>query len=178
MSNCGLGVGRNLFRQVGLSFPSCNLVILRLEYCQTSVISVQDWCRRMSCFSLISPEYGKLSRVHSRRINITNSCLCCIKIRCSPLSMSLQPFFFNIRYIQSDQTALNLRQPLDIMHIFTLFFPALASFLLPIAAGPLAIQPRASQDPPSNVRSLARPSSSANPLIATHLYRRQFSSRL
>ena len=132
----------------------------------------------MSCFSLISQNMipqnmaSLVECVPGASICITNSCLCCIKTRCSPLSMSVQSFFFNLRYIQSDQTALNLRQLPAIMHIFTLFFPALASFLLPIAAGPLAIR-----DATSNVRSLAQPSSSANPLIATHLYRRQFSSR-
>ena len=75
VSNCGLGVGRNLFCQVGLSFSSRNLVTLRWESCQAR----RQFCSRLVSAHVMfqpdfpkydSPEYGKLSRVRSRRINM------------------------------------------------------------------------------------------------------------
>ena len=58
------------------------------------------------------------------------------------------------------------------MQGFTLFFPALASFLLHVDAGPLAMRDNAT----NIVRTLTRPFSSTNLLIATYLFRRQFPS--
>ena len=56
------------------------------------------------------------------------------------------------------------------MQIFTLFFPALASFLLHVEAGPLTIRDHPTFNPSTlNVRALARPFSFTNLLIATFL---------
>ena len=65
------------------------------------------------------------------------------------------------------------------MQISTLFFPALASFLLHVEAGPLIIPDDVTDSPADiiNVRNLARPFSFTNLLIATYLFRRQFPSR-
>ena len=58
------------------------------------------------------------------------------------------------------------------MQGFTLFFPALASFLLHVDAGPLTIRGNNT----NNVRTLTQPFSSTNLLVATHLFRHQIPS--
>ena len=64
------------------------------------------------------------------------------------------------------------------MQILTLFFPALASFLFHVEAGPLTSRDNVKYSPATgNVRTLARPFSFTNLLIETCLFRRQFSSR-
>ena len=65
------------------------------------------------------------------------------------------------------------------MQILTLFFPALASFLLHVEAGPLPVRRDnvTLNSTTLKVRARPRPFSLTDLLIATYLFRRQFPSR-
>ena len=79
--------------------------------------------------------------------------------RCSQPVSIYSLFFLITSNTQFVHTALNLHQPLAIMHCLTLFLLTLASFLLPIAAGPLVAR---NATPTRNVCAPARTLCSAD----------------
>ena len=148
-----------------LSFPGCDMVV------RTAL----GMSRHASSLSLLLQNGvgGCNASAILQNMTIMETCLRGIKIRCSPLPLSLSSIILKHKHIQRHPTALSLyTSHSPIMQEFTLFLLTLASLLLPIAAGPLN-----ATNATNNVRTLARPIFSANLLIGTYLYRRQFPSR-